>query len=218
MAEYVTCPTCGTKSLTADTLIGRYVRCFGCESRFLATPDPPALEPRALEPRDAAPPTVSRDGYDLPPAPPQFAGDEEEDEEDWPFCPGCGRQVTWEDRTCRHCGEEFEEDDRPPVRPLRLDVALPVRRDGEPHRAGLLFALGATSTVAGALSACSFGSLAAISIPLGATVWVLASRDLRRMTDGQIDPRGRDRTRQARSAGVAGIAFGVLFAGIYLLF
>ena len=206
MAEYVTCPTCGTKSLTADAFLGRYVRCFGCDGRFLATPDPPQPDPRDA-PR---PPPAPSDSYGLPAAPPRFAGDEQEDDEDWPFCPGCGRQVTWEESACRHCGEEFEEDDRPAVRPLNLDVAMPVRRDGEPHRARLLFALGAVSAVTGALAACSFGISAVVSVPLGATVCVLASRDLRRMTDGRVDPQGRDRTRHARSAALTGVAFGAL--------
>jgi DNA-directed RNA polymerase subunit RPC12/RpoP len=211
MAEYVTCPTCGTKLLTADTSLGRYVRCFGCDTRFLATADPP-------EPDKESRPPPAHNSHGAPAAPPRISGDEDEDDEDWPFCPGCGRQVSWEESACRHCGEEFEEDDRPLNRPLRVDVALDVQRDGDPHRGELLFTLGAISAVAGALAACSFGIFGAISIPLGATVLVLASIDLRRMADGRVDPRGRQQTRSARTAAVAGIVFGALFAGVYLLF
>jgi hypothetical protein len=212
MAEYVSCPTCGTKSLIADPLLGRYVRCFGCDARFLATPDPPDPDPRDVPP----PPPAPRDSYGLPAALPRFAGDDEDDE-DRPFCPGCGRQVTWEESACRHCGEEFEEDDRPAVRPLNLDVALPVRRDGEPHRARRLLALGALSAVAGVLAAC-FGVTAVVSVPLGVAVCVLASRDLNRMADGRVDPQGREQTLNARKAAIAGILFGVLFVGIFILF
>jgi DNA-directed RNA polymerase subunit RPC12/RpoP len=211
MAEYVTCPACGSKVLTADTELGRHVRCFGCDFRFLATPDPPAPDP---PPR---PPPASRSKS--PPAPPRFS-EGEEDEDDQPFCPGCGRQVSWEVTACPHCGEEFEEEEAPPrlARPFRLDIALPLRRDGEPHRGNLLYWLGIASAITGGLSACTWGLLAIISIPLGLTVWVLARRDLRRMVDGSVDPQGLNYTRNARSAAIAGIAFGVLFAGIYLLF
>jgi DNA-directed RNA polymerase subunit RPC12/RpoP len=212
MADYVTCPTCGSKVLTADPVLGRHVRCFGCGSRFLATPDPPAPERQ-----DDRRPPPTRQNADDTPALPQFAGDDEGDEEEWPYCPGCGRQVSWEETVCPYCDEEFEEE-LPPIRPLHLDVALPIRRDGEPHRGRLLFTLGAVSAITGALSACTLGYLAVVSVPLGVTVWALASRDLRRMADGSVDPQGHARTRHARTAAWSGIAFGVLFAGVYLLY
>ena len=203
MAEYVTCPACGSKVLTSEALLGRRIRCFGCGLRFVAAPDPPA--PPAPEPQDK-----------LEPAPPRIERDEDEDE-DWPFCPGCGRRVTWHASVCPHCGEEFEEEEAPP-RPLNLDVTVPVRRDLEPPRDRLLFTLGTISAVTGAFSACTLGWLAIISVPLGAVVWFLASHDLRRMADGSVDPRSRTRTRHARSAAGAGIAFGLLFTGLYLVF
>lgn len=201
MAEFVTCPTCGTKVLTADSLLGRHVRCFGCGMRFLAAPDPPAPDP----------PLPTR------PPPPQFDPNGDEDEDEWPFCPGCGRRVSWQEPKCHHCGEEFEDEDPRPSRPLFVDVALPVRRDGEPHRGRALLMLGALSAFAGALSACSLGYFALIGVPLGVAVWVMASRDLRRMADGSVDPQGISLTRHARQAAMAGVMFGVLFAGIYLL-
>ncbi len=197
MAEYVTCPACGSKVLTADALLGRRVRCSGCGFRFVAAPDLPAPEP---------PPEV-------PPARPRL-GDDEDEDEDLPFCPGCGRRVTWEASACPHCGEEFEEESRP-ERPFRLDVALPVRRDGEPHRGGLLLALGTLSAFAGAFSPCLYALPALVSVPLGMTVWVLATRDLRRMADGSVDPRGEKLTRHARSGAAAGVAFGLVLAGVY---
>jgi endogenous inhibitor of DNA gyrase (YacG/DUF329 family) len=211
MAEYVTCPTCGSKVLSADALIGRQVRCFGGGSRFLASPDSPESNERHKSRPLLIPPYD-----DALPVPPRRSGNEEEDE-DWPFCPGCGRAVAWEDQACPHCGEEFEEDDRPPVRPLQLDIARPIRRDSEPHRGRLLFTLGALSCLMGLFSACTFGFLGAISVPLGATVWLLAARDLRHMADGSVDPSGRRLARHARSAAVAGVAFGILFGGVYFL-
>jgi hypothetical protein len=207
MAEFVTCPTCGSKVLTADSLLGRHVRCVGCGDRFLASPDSPVAEavaaPAALAPPRAAP------RYD--------ADDEDDDDGEWPFCPGCGRRVSWREPDCPHCGEEFEDEEPRPAPPLFVDVALPTRRDGEPHRGGLLLTLAVLSAIAGALSGCVFGFSALVSIPLGAAVWALASRDLRRMADGSVDPRGIAQTRHARSAAIAGVLFGVLFGGIYLL-
>jgi hypothetical protein len=210
MAEYVTCPTCGSKVLTADTFLGRHVRCISCGDRFVATADAP-VPPPALPSLD-----------DVRPAPPRFTADEEDDEPDWPYCPGCGRQVSWEESACPHCGEEFEEEDAPrPARNIEADVpdvTLAIRRDGEPHRGRLLFWLGSFAAAIGAASACTFGYLSVVSVPLGVIVWILASRDLKRMEDGSVDPRGRNLTRNARSSAIAGVLFGVLFAGVYLLF
>jgi hypothetical protein len=209
MAEYVTCPTCGSKVLTADALLGRHVRCIGCGLRFVAAADPPAPPRPAPAPRPA----------DFPlPAPPRFSGTEEDENEDRPFCPCCGRQVSWQAATCPHCGAEFDDEEPPPpARPPLVDVALPVRRDGEAHRGRLLFTLGAAAAVTGALSACSAGLLAVVSVPLGVAVWALATRDLRRMRDGSVDPAGRSLTRHGRSAAVAGVVFGLIWAGLYVL-
>jgi hypothetical protein len=201
MAEFVTCPACSTKVLTADALLGRRVRCFSCGFRFLAAPDPP--EPPAPVPADVTP------------APPRFGDDE--DDEDRPFCPGCGRRVSWQATVCPLCGEEFEEEEPRPARARVLDVALPVRRDGEPHRGRLLLVLGTFGLLAGVLSACFAGFPALLSVPLGVAVAVLATRDLRRMADGSVDPRGAGLTRQARLCAAAGAAFGALFATVYAL-
>jgi hypothetical protein len=202
MAEFVTCPACSTKVLTAEALLGRRVRCYSCGFRFVAAPDPP--EPPAPVPADVTP------------APPRFGGDEDDDE-DRPFCPGCGRRVSWQATACPLCGEEFEEEEPRHARPRVLDVVLPVRRDGEPHRGGTLFVLGSFGLVAGVLSACFAGFPALLSVPLGVAVWVLATRDLRRMADGSVDPRGARLTRQARLSAAAGAAFGALFATVYAL-
>jgi len=209
MAEYVTCPACGMKVLTADSLLGRQVRCYGCDARFEATADPPSPP---TPPRPA--PAPRRDAW---PAPPRFSSDED-DEEDWPFCPGCGRQVSWHDLACPHCGEEFEEEQPPrPARPLHLDVAGPVVREGAPHRGWLLLILGSLSATLGAFSPC-FAYVAIIGVPLGGVVWVLAGRDLRRMRDGSVDQRGRALTRLAYATGLLGVAMGVLSVPIYVLF
>jgi DNA-directed RNA polymerase subunit RPC12/RpoP len=208
MAEYVTCPTCGLKVLTADALLGRTVRCSGCDDRFLASPDPPPASGPTRAAAALANSTASRRA--------RFSSEEEDDDEDWPFCPGCGRQVTWNDLACPHCGEEFEEEQAPRLaRPLDFDVSMPVRRDGEPDRGRLLLALGSASAIAGAGAVC-FGYTAVISVPLGLTVWILASRDLKRMENGSVDPRGRGLTRRARTAAKSGVFFGVLLVAVFM--
>src|SRR5262249_248723 len=68
MAEYVTCPNCGSKMLTADTVLGRRIRCFGCDSRFLAAPDPAEPEPRPAPPPRPPPPPPPPSRPALPPA------------------------------------------------------------------------------------------------------------------------------------------------------
>src|SRR6516165_4711710 len=53
MPELVTCPACGFKTQMAEGLLGRRVRCPGCDNRFVAAADP---EPPA-EPHRPAPPS-----------------------------------------------------------------------------------------------------------------------------------------------------------------
>jgi hypothetical protein len=212
MAEYVTCPACGLKVLTADSLLGRPVRCYGCDARFEAKADPPAPP---TPPRPTAMPAPRRDAW---PAPPRYRGDEEDDDQDWPFCPGCGRQVSWDDPACPHCGEEFEDEQPPlPTRRLQRDVAVPVRRDGAKHSGGLLLALGCLSLAIGASAAC-FVYIALFGAVLGLIVFVLAGRDLTRMRNGLVDPSGRRLTRAAYFAGLLGVVLSVIAVSIFVLF
>jgi hypothetical protein len=197
--------------LTADPLIGRQVRCFGCGSRFTASADLPEA---AIDVVARTPPALGEDQEGAP-APPRYESDEDDEEND-PFCPGCGRRVTWDDDTCPHCGEEFEEEDRPPRLVRGVDVALPVRRDGAPHRGRFLFMLGVISCLCGLGAAC-FGVSAIVGVPLGVCVALMAASDLRQMEDGSVDPRGRQLTRTASSTAMSGILTGVVFAGVYIL-
>jgi hypothetical protein len=212
MAEYVTCPACGLKVLTADSLLGRPVRCYGCDARFEAKADPPAPPaPPRPAPLPASPPGAW-------PAPPRYRGDEDDDDREWPFCPGCGRQVSWDDAACPHCSEEFEEEQAPlPTRRLHRDDPVPVRRDGARHSGGLLLALGCLSLASGASAACVV-YIALFGAVLGLIVFVLAGRDLIRMRIGLVDPSGRRLTRAAYLAGLAGVMLSVMAVLIFVLF
>jgi hypothetical protein len=138
---------------------------------------------------------------------------EQEDEpgERGPFCPGCGRRISWGDLFCPHCGEELEAEDAG-----RFAAAL-LRRDYEPHRGPLIQSLGNVSLLVGGLSLCMFGVGAVISVPLGILAWVMANRDLERMRDGRMDPRGKAQTETGRTGGIAGIILGVIFASFFAL-
>jgi hypothetical protein len=78
-----------------------------------------------------------------------------------------------------------------------------VRRDAQPHRAELLAILGKMSLGCGVLSII-LGVPALVGIPLALMTVVLAKRDLLRMWEGTMDPRGREQTELARRRGEYG--------------
>jgi hypothetical protein len=186
----------------AEGLLGRRVRCIACQSHFVAEQGPP-------QPPRPAPP---------PPVPHRAAAkrqDENEEEADpRPFCPGCGRRVSWEVSRCPQCGEELEPE-RDFRRRLRLGPWM--RRDGLPHRGRLIAGLGTFGMVAGGLSLCLFGVGAVIAVPLGVTVWLMANHDLELMRSGEMDPAGRTQTENGRVAAIGGLVLGPLFAAFYAL-
>jgi hypothetical protein len=188
-----------------ESMLGRRVRCFGCDERFLATPDsaaPPA--PQALpQPRPSA--------REIPPAPLPPRPLDEDATHDGPYCPGCGRNVPWKSRYCPHCGEEF--DDPEVARATRGRYRF--RRDTVPHRGALLSTLGNISLAAGALSLCLFGASAIVGIPLGIAVWVMAQTDLAQMRDGIMDSHGRHLTETARASAITGLVLSLIFAAGY---
>jgi hypothetical protein len=200
----VTCPICGCSVQVADALLGRRVRCFGCRRPFVASIDPPPLP---LPQREASP-------SPRPIGEPRAGEDELANGEQGPFCPGCGRRITWADLRCPYCGEELEPEDDAQRwwRTRQL-----VRRDYEPHRGPLIVSLGNVSMIVGGLSLCMFGFGALISIPLGALAWLMANRDLEHMREGRMDPRGKAQTETGRAGGIAGIIFGLIFAAFYAL-
>jgi hypothetical protein len=72
-----------------------------------------------------------------------------------------------------------------------------MRRDFEPHRAGLVLTLGILSIVL-------LGPLSVLGLPFGITAWALGHRDLKRMDAYQMDPRGRTTTRAGKICGIVG--------------
>jgi hypothetical protein len=203
--ELLTCPACGCSVQVADALLGRRVRCFTCQHSFLA------------EARPTPPPPVRRETPPLPRPvrPPRSYDEDATNEEGSPFCPGCGRRISWKDLECPYCGEELEPENDP--RPAWQRSANFFRRDYEPHRGALIVTLGNLSMIVGGLSLCSFGIGAVISVPIGILALLMANRDLERIRDGHMDPRGKSQTETGRTGAITGIILGTIFASFYAL-
>jgi hypothetical protein len=90
-----------------------------------------------------------------------------------------------------------------------------VRRDVEPHRGGLLRALGVTSLIFGGLAPVLVVT-ALVAFPLGAAVWVIARRDLRQMAAGSMDSSGCGATKEGRDCGAVAAVLSLLAALVAL--
>jgi hypothetical protein len=215
---------------------GQRVRCISCGHGFDAgtRAEPPPVErlpplealpadeppprPEAEPPRqrEAEPPWPDADR--LPPRrfqlPIPLRALLDEDQTDWPFCPGCGQRVRWEAFTCPFCEEEFE-DDRELRRQLRRRAG-PRQRDAEPHRGTLIVNLGNISMTLGILSMCG-GLTALAGLPVGIVGWVMANGDLAAMRHGTLDNRGRKQTESGRLNAITGVIFCAIFASAWLL-
>jgi hypothetical protein len=91
-----------------------------------------------------------------------------------------------------------------------------VRLDCEPHRGPLLKWLGLGSL---ALGAASFFCLipSVVAVPLGAAVWWMATQDLKKIDAGNMDPRGKKRTRAARQNGLVAVLLSLFSLGFWAL-
>ena len=107
----------------------------------------------------------------------------------------------------------FEELTEEPDRPWERPGA--VRRDCEPHRAGVISFLGHLSLVFGVLGL--FVLPALVSLPLGGLTWAMAHRDLKKMRAGLINPEGYGRTNDGRECAIAGIGLTALYLFLFLL-
>lgn len=203
--ELLTCPACGCSVQVTDGLIGQRVRCFACRHSFIAEVRPPSPPPL----RHDAPPLARRIG------PPPSQDEDLAAEERGPFCPGCGRRISWNDPACPYCGEELEAEDGPQSAWQR--AADRFRRDYEPHRGRLILTLGNIGMFIGGLSLCTFGLGALVSVPIGILAWLMASHDLERMREGRMDPRGKAQTETGRTGAAAGVILGAIFAAFYAL-
>jgi len=87
------------------------------------------------------------------------------------------------------------------------------RRDCEPHRGWLLHGLGIASVVCSFLTLCLWAP-ALVGVALGASVWVMAGRDLARMDAGAMDTSGRHTTQEARGWEQLGVLPGCAYLAV----
>ena len=197
MAQVIDCPSCHRTLRVPDDLQGSQVKCPSCGVTFAAEHEKSeADQGRAEEPGPATQPREATQR-----------------------CPYCAESIPAQATSCPHCRELVQIDkdageERPWERP-----GMPIRRDCEPHRAGLILALGIISIVVGALGPCLSGLTTLIALPLGITTWVLASRDLRKMRTREMDPAGMSQTNSGRICAIVGTSLGCLcFTGYGLMF
>jgi hypothetical protein len=177
----IRCPHCRRTLDVSDELLGRQVRCQECRGVFVAKragASDEAEKPRP-KPRPRRPRVV-----DEP-------------------CPYCGEDAPLDARACPHCGldleDEFEVDERPWEEPGE------VRRDVEPHRGGVVLALGIVGLLlASPTFCCPVFAIAGLSASVPA--WVMGRRDLARMRLGELDPEGRGTTQSGIVCGIIGVA------------
>jgi hypothetical protein len=100
--------------------------------------------------------------------------------------------------------QEVDRDEVPPWEQLGA-----VRRDCEPHRAGLVLWLGMFGIVSGAASLLFFFPLL-VGLPLGLAAWWMGRRDLAKMRKGLMDPSGEGDTWWGTRQGRRGVILSLL--------
>jgi predicted Zn finger-like uncharacterized protein len=130
------------------------------------------------------------------PGPPRLT----EKDDDLTTCAACGKHVHRDARRCYHCGERLTGDGDDGRRRARA----PVRRDCEPHRAGLVLTLGVVSLVL--LAGCG-----PVGLALGIAAWVMGQADLHKMRAGEMDPEGLSSTQAGWVCGILGTLLNLLW-------
>lgn len=121
-------------------------------------------------------------------------------------CSFCGGVLPGAAAFCRHCGEDLEgarpEWERPGA----------VRRDCEPHRAGLIQFLGLAGMVL-----CFLHVLAVIGLPLCFAGWRMSRHDVQKMQAGLMDPAGLSSTLFGKRWCILGMVIGGLWLVVFFL-
>jgi hypothetical protein len=203
MATVVDCPSCARKLRLPTELVGRTVKCASCGNLFEAR-DTPTQTPLPV-PREEPPPE----------RPSVKSRSKRRKDPDWERCPFCDEEVKASASRCKYCGERLDGDrEEEDFRPWERRGA--VRRDCEPHRAGLVLTLGIVSIACGALSIpffCCYGLgvlPAAVGLGIGIPAWVMGQRDLAMMREGVKDPAGRGSTQGGWICAIVGTILNVI--------
>jgi hypothetical protein len=164
---------------------------------------PPAQEPEP-PPRSPSPPSRSDR--------PERARDRDRDD-DMVSCPICRRSNHRDSRRCFHCGERLSDGPRSRSRYRDGhdddDDYRRRRRDTEPHRGGLVLAMGIISLVSLALTF-MLGVTVIIGIICGIIGWIMGHADLRKMRNNQMDPEGEGMTRGGWICSIIGTLLNLL--------
>jgi hypothetical protein len=96
---------------------------------------------------------------------------------------------------------------------------------GEPHRGGLILALGIISLTVNFLSSCGgafSGGLGCFATPLAIGLaipaWIMANTDLAKMATGRMDASGRGSTQGGKICGIISIVLTVVIIAVTILF
>jgi predicted Zn finger-like uncharacterized protein len=159
----IDCPACARKLRVPDELFGKAVKCPTCDHTFRAT-DHQSLA--AASPDPALEAATARE------------------EPVVPCCPSCGEHIDKGSARCRFCGEQLTDDEAGDDR--LKEESRQERHDAEPHRGGLILALGIISI---ALAACGI-----LILPLALAACVMGRRDLVKMRRHLMDRDGEGLT------------------------
>jgi DNA-directed RNA polymerase subunit RPC12/RpoP len=214
MTQTLACPGCGRSLNVPEDLAGRLVKCPACHKNFTAPEVAVAAPPPPRQATPAAPPPPAPPGEDRPfhlnlsldddptaapprpnpiPAPPQpepaparrpRLNDNHDDLRD---CPRCGKHLHRDYVRCPYCGHR-------PGRPRDRQQPYFNHQDTQPHRGGLILALGIIG-LAGIFCA-------PVGLVFGICAWVMGRTDLAKMRRGDMDREGEGLTYAGRVCGI----------------
>ncbi len=214
MPVILDCPNCPRKLRVPDELLGTRVQCPSCGTAFDAPGGPTAPDLRHDAGRSEHGDTLAPPGPPpLPDQPPPIPGTAGETCATPPPVPEPPVKLALEEerttrepravlpigeppgkaprrRESRDEDDEDYEDDRP------WERRRAVRRDCEPHRGGVVLALGIVSIV--------LAGLPIVGIALGIAAWVMGQRDLRKIRARTMDPEGSGTTQAGWICGIIG--------------
>lgn len=178
MAEIVTCSGCQKKLQIPEQYIGQKVQCPECGHMFIAVSTSVSSAP--------IPPAAASSA-----APPR-SSDRSRRDDDYDEPPP---------RRRNRFGDDLDDDDDD----YNIGRSARVGRYLQPHRGGLIMALGLISLIG--------GWLICLPVVVGPVAWTMAQMDLRAIRDGHMDPAGESMVRTGQVCGIISTVILVLAIG-----
>jgi hypothetical protein len=229
---FTECPSCGRRLQMPEEVLGKQVQCPSCRSTFLAqahSPEEcdrtvPVAQEMAPAPADGTRETKAEEApqlsldddqnpvipsSQLPPPPLSLRPvllEAESADDPLPAaptrrCPSCHELIPRNSENCRFCGERVGR---------HGDAWNALRRDCDPHRGGLILALGVIGLVASFLYI-----FALVGLPLSIAAWTMAETDLKRIKARTMDPEGKANTQAGKVCGIFGTLIGSLWVLVF---